>query len=106
MPKYLLEVKYTLPGIQGLLAEGGTSRLVAATAAADGLGGTVESFYYAFGEYDVYGIVDMPDEESMAAYAMRIIAAGGVTARTVPLLSAGQVDAAAAKQVGYRPPGS
>ncbi len=104
MPKYLLEVKYTLQGLQGLLAEGGTSRLVAATAAADSLGGTVESFYYAFGDHDVYGIVDMPDEESMAAYAMRITAAGGVTARTVPLLTAGQVDTAAAKQVGYRPP--
>ncbi len=42
----------------------------------------------------------------MAAYAMRITAAGGVTARTVPLLTAGQVDTAAAKQVGYRPPGN
>jgi uncharacterized protein with GYD domain len=105
VPKYLFEVKYTLTGIQGLLAEGGTSRLVAATAAADSLGGTVESFYYAFGEHDVYGIIDMPDEESMAAYAMRITSAGGVTARTVPLLTAGQVDRAAAMQVGYRPPG-
>jgi uncharacterized protein with GYD domain len=106
VPKYLFEVKYTLTGIQGLLAEGGTSRLVAATAAADSLGGTVESFYYAFGEHDVYGIVDMPDEESMAAYAMRITAAGGVTVRTVPLLTAAQVDAAAAKHMGYRPPGN
>ena len=106
MPKYLFEVKYTLQGVQGLLAEGGTSRLVAATAAADSLGGTVEAFYYAFGEHDVYSIVDMPDAESMAAYAMRITAAGGVTTRTVPLLTAGQVDTAAAKQVGYRPPGS
>lgn len=106
MPKYLFEVKYTLQGVKGLLAEGGTSRLVAGTAAADSLGGTVEAFYFAFGEYDVYGIIDMPDEESMAAYALRITAAGGVTARTVPLLTAGQVDTAAAKQVGYRPPGT
>ena len=68
--------------------------------------GELESFYYAFGEHDVYGIIDMPDEESMAAFAMRITSAGGVTARTVPLLTAGQVDRAAAMQVGYRPPGT
>jgi len=105
MAKYLFEVKYTLQGLQGLLAEGGSNRLVAATAAADGLGGEVESLYFAFGGPDIYAIIDMPDAETMAAYAMRITAAGGVTATTVPLLTATQVDAAVAKHVGYRPPG-
>ena len=106
MPKYLLEVKYTLEGVKGLLAQGGTAREAAAQAAAETLGGNVDSFFYAFGEQDLFGIIDMPDNASMAAYALTVTAGGGVTTRTVPLLSPAELDEAAGKQVGYRPPGS
>ena len=77
MPKYLLEVKYTLEGVKGLLAQGGTAREAAAQAAAETLGGNVDSFFYAFGEQDLFGIIDMPDNASMAAYALTVTAGGG-----------------------------
>ena len=106
MPKFLLEVNYTLDGVKGLMAEGGSARVEAATALVESLGGTIESFYFAFGDPDVYLIVDMPDNESVAAAALTVTASGGVTARTVALLTPADLDAAAKKHPTYRPPGT
>ena len=106
MPKFLLEVNYTLDGVKGLKSEGGSARVAAATALVEGLGGKVESFHFAFGGTDVYVIVDMPDNVSAAAAALAVSAGGGATARTVILLTAAEADAAAKKQTTYRPPGS
>jgi uncharacterized protein with GYD domain len=106
MPKYLLEVKYTLDGVRGVLAQGGTVRQAAAQAAAESLGGTVESFLFAFGGTDVYVVADLPDSVAAAALSLAVTAGGGATATTVVLLTTAELDAAAAKQVGYRPPGS
>ena len=105
MAKYLLEVKYTLDGIKGLKAEGGSSRVAAATEAIEGLGGKIESFYFAFGETDIYVVVDYPDHVSVAAAALAVGAGGGATVRTVVLLTPAEVDTAAAKKTTYRPPG-
>lgn len=106
MPKYLLEVDYTLDGIKGVKSAGGSARVAAATELIEGLGGTIESFYFAFGATDVYVIADFPDNESAAAAALTVCAGGGATARTVVLLTATEVDAAAAKETTYRPPGT
>jgi uncharacterized protein with GYD domain len=106
MPKYLLEVNYTLDGVQGVKSEGGSARVAAAKALIKGLGGRVESFYFAFGGTDVYVIADMPDNVSVAAAALAVSAGGGATSRTVVLLTAAEVDAAVAKKTTYRPPGS
>lgn len=105
MPKYLLEVNYTLDGTKGLKDEGGSARVAAATALIEGLGGKVESFYFAFGGTDVYVTADMPDNVSVAAAALAVSAGGGATSRTVVLLTADELDAAAKKQTTYRPPG-
>ena len=106
MSKYLLEVNYTLDGIRGLKAEGGSARVAAATELIEGLGGKVESFYFAFGSTDVYVIADFSDHVSAAAAALAVSAGGGATARTVVLLTAAEIDGAAAKQTTYRPPGT
>lgn len=106
MPKYLLEVKYTLDGVRGLLAQGGSARHSAAAAAAESAGGTVESFLFAFGGTDVYVIADMPDNVAAAALALAVTAGGGATVKTVVLLTASDIDDAAGRQVSYRPPGS
>jgi len=99
-------VNYSLDGIKGLKSEGGSGRAAAATELIEGLGGKVESFYFAFGGTDVYVVADFPDNVSAAAAALTVCAGGGATARTVVLLSAAELDAAAAKKTTYRPPGS
>jgi uncharacterized protein with GYD domain len=106
MPKYLLEVNYTLDGVRGLLAQGGTAREAAARAAAESAGGTVESFLFAFGGTDVYVLAEFPDNVGAAALALTVSAGGGATVKTTVLLTPAEVDGAAGKQVAYSPPGS
>jgi uncharacterized protein with GYD domain len=104
MPKYLLEVSYTLDGIKAVKAKGGSARKKAAEEAAVSVGGSVESFHFAFGDTDVYVLADLPDNTAAAALALAVSAGGGATTRTVPLLSIKEVDAAAKRDVSYKPP--
>ena len=106
MPKYLFEVSYTLDGVKGVRSEGGTGRRDAVVEVAESVGGTLESFYFAFGERDAYVILDLPDNESATAVALTVNAAGGAAVKTVVLLTPEEVDAAAKRSVDYRPPGA
>ena len=106
MAKYLIEVRYTLDGAKGVKAKGGSARRDDAAAAATSAGGTLESFHFAFGEVDAYLVVDFPDNTAAAALALAVTVAGGAAVRTIPLLTPAEMDTAAAKTVGYRPPGS
>ena len=54
MPKYLAQVNYVGEGIKGLLQQGGTSRRAVVEQLIKSLGGTMEAFYYAFGETDLF----------------------------------------------------
>lgn len=105
MPKYLVKGNYVGDGIAGLIREGGSSRRDAATAGIESVGGSVESFYYAFGDTDVYAICDFPDDATAAAVSLMIGASGAVSVTLVPLLTPEDLDAAAAKSPTYRPPG-
>ena len=106
MPKYLLEVNYTLEGVKGVVAKGGSARKAAAQAAAKSVGGKLDSFYFAFGGTDVFTVADLPDNTAAAALALAVTAGGGATVRTVVLLTTDEVDAATKKGVKYSPPGS
>jgi uncharacterized protein with GYD domain len=106
MPKYLIEASYTSEGVKGLQAAGGTSRRAAIASLAEGLGGRLESFYFAFGDHDVYTVIDLPDHETATAVALTVNASGAVTVRTTVLLTPEEVDAAAQRSVDYRPPGA
>ena len=59
MAKYLFQAVYTNEGLEGLLKEGGSKRREAVEKAAKSLDGTLEAFYYAFGDIDVFAIVDL-----------------------------------------------
>ena len=106
MPKFLFEASYTSEGAEGVRKAGGSSRRDAVAEAVKGLGGTLESFHFGFGEHDAYVIVDLPDNEAAAAVAMTVNASGGAAVTTVVLLTPEQVDEAAKRSVDYRPPGS
>lgn len=106
MPKYLLEISYTLDGVQGVVSKGGSARETAAQAAAESVGGTLESLYFAFGGTDVFAVADLPDNAAAAALALTVTAAGGATVRTIVLLTPAEIDAATQKDVSYTPPGA
>ena len=107
MSKYLSHGSYTLEGVRGLLKEGGSSRRSHFEEIIGKLGGKVEAFYYAFGNDDVYAIIDLPDNVSSAAISLALGAGGGFRASTIVLLTPDEVDQATKKaaSVGYHPPG-
>lgn len=104
MAKYLLQGNYLGDGVKGLLKEGGSARLAELEKLANKLGGTLES-YFAFGEYDVVGIADMPDNVSVAAFSLSIGATGLATCKTTVLVTPTEIDQAAKKSPAYRGPG-
>jgi uncharacterized protein with GYD domain len=105
MAKYLVTASYTADGMKGVADKGGTARREAVEKLLADLGGTVESFYFAFGEADAYIIVDLPDNASAAAIGITVGATGMVSTNTVVLLTPEEIDRAAQTKVNYRPPG-
>ena len=71
------------------------------------MGGKLEVFYYAFGEADIFAIVELPDDASATAVSLAVGAGGGASAlNTTVLIDPATVDEAAKKTVDYRPPGT
>jgi uncharacterized protein with GYD domain len=105
MPKFLVKASYTPQGAQGVLKEGGSSRRDTVDALISGMGGTLESFYFAFGEADAYVTAELPDNLSAAAVALAVNSTGAAEVSTVVLMTPEEVDEATKKTVDYRPPG-
>ena len=105
MPKYLIQASYKTVGARGLLKDGGMKRRAMVEELAEGLGGKLETFYFAFGETDVFAIMDLPDDVAIAAAALAINASGAVTCKTTVLLTTEEIDQATKRIVEYRPPG-
>lgn len=106
MPKYLLKATYNAEGVRGVIKEGGTKRVAAARALVESLGGKIESFYFSHGDVDAYVICEFSDISKALAGVMAVNASGFVTASTVPLITAEEVDAAAKATPNYRAPGA
>ena len=104
VPKFLVEAKYSAAGIRGLHSEGGSARLAATRALVESLGGTVECFYFAFGDTDAFIIVDLPDNATVAAVQMAVNGTGTISSRTVVLLTPSEMDDAAKRDVPFHPP--
>jgi uncharacterized protein with GYD domain len=105
MPKYLITANYSPEGVEGVRNKGGSSRRDAVSAMVEGLGGSLESFHFGFGDRDAYVIVELPDNEAAAAVALDVNASGGASCSTTVLLTPEEVDAAAQRSVEYTPPG-
>ncbi|MBI2248280.1 MAG: GYD domain-containing protein [Armatimonadetes bacterium] len=105
MPKYLFTGSYSTEGLKGLLSDGGTKRRDVAKKAVESVGGRLEEFYFAFGDTDVVGIADVPDNVSVAAISLAISATGAFNFKTTVLLTPEEMDQATRKEITYSPPG-
>jgi uncharacterized protein with GYD domain len=105
MPKYLFEGRYNAEGAKGVAKEGGSERRDAIMKTFEGLGGKLDSVYFAFGDIDVYVICDLPDNESAAAASLAVNQSGVVTAKVVVLMTPEEIDKASRKAVDYRAAG-
>jgi uncharacterized protein with GYD domain len=106
MPKFLVKATYTADGARGLVKEGGSARRAVVQKMVEGLGGKLESFYFAYGEDDAYIVSDLPDAASGLALALAVNASGAVRLSTIPLITPEEIDVAAKKAVNYRAPGA
>lgn len=105
MAKYLIQANYVGEGISGLLKEGGSMRRTAVENLFKSMGGTVEAFYYAFGDSDVFIIGELPDNMTASALVLRVNASGAAVCKTTVLLTPQEIDVAVKKTALYRPPG-
>jgi len=105
MAKYLFQVNYVGEGVKGLLHDGGSKRRDVVEKLFKSLGGTIEAYYYAFGDTDLYIIAEIPDHATAAAGVLTVTATGTVTCKTTVLLTPEEIDEAAKKTPMYSPPG-
>jgi uncharacterized protein with GYD domain len=108
MALYAQQISYT-PVAWAALLKAPENRLVAVRHAIEALGGRLLDGWFAFGDYDILVICELPDNVSAAALAMAVSAGGALKAvRTTPLLSFDDGLAAMRKasQAAYTPPRS
>jgi uncharacterized protein with GYD domain len=105
MGKYLFHGSFTQTGLQGLMKEGGSARLKAVQDLAQSVGGSMETYYFAFGKDSYYIVCDLPSDEAASAVSLVVNASGAAANTTTKLLTAQQVDAAVKLSPAYRPPG-
>jgi uncharacterized protein with GYD domain len=105
MAHYLVQVSYTTEAWAALTANP-QDREKAVKGAIEKLGGKMERFWFAFGDYDVVGIMEMPDNVGAAAFSVAVAAGGACKAvKTTPLLSVQEGLEAMKKAAtcGYKP---
>ncbi|MGO9343126.1 MAG: GYD domain-containing protein [Acidimicrobiales bacterium] len=87
MPKYLVQVGFTAEAWAEMSREP-QSVVERVRPSAEALGGLIESLFYCFGDYDVVGVVDFPDNRGAAAWSMAVNSRGDVRAfKTTSLLT-------------------
>jgi uncharacterized protein with GYD domain len=105
MPKYLFQVNYVGEGVKGLRKDGGSKRRAVTEKLFRSLGATLEAYYYAFGDTDLYIIGDFPNHAAVTACVLTVTATGTVTIKTTVLLTPEEVDTAGKLTPTYSAPG-
>lgn len=106
MPRFLVQASYSNESTAAMISNP-EDRVAAIRQLVESVGGTLESFYFAFGDYDVVAIGELPDNVTMAALSMAVSASGAAKdIKTTVLLSMDEAVEALRKagSVGYRPP--
>lgn len=105
MPLYAAQVAYT-PEAWSALVRNPQDRFDAVRPAVENLGGRLVNAWFAFGDYDVLAVIEMPNNVAAAAIAMAFAAGGSCkSVKTTPLISTAEALEAlkAAGTAGYRP---
>jgi uncharacterized protein with GYD domain len=105
MAKYLFQANYVGDGVKGLLKDGGSKRRAVVEKLFQSLGGSLEAFYYAFGDTDLYIIAEFPNHAAVTAFVLTVTATGTVTVKTTVLLTPEEIDAAGTLHPTFSAPG-
>ena len=107
MPLYLTRFSYT-PETWNAMIEQPEDRRDVARAIIESVGGRLQGFWYAFGQYDGYTLWEAPDNVKMASVALALSSRGAITSQeTLVLLTVEETLEAlrGAAQIPYRRPG-
>jgi uncharacterized protein with GYD domain len=107
MARYLVQASYSQQGISDMI-KNPHDRAASVRPVLERMGGSVEAFYFALGDFDIVAIFDVPDNVSATALAMAIGASGGLkdykTTVLIPMDEAAEAMRKAGT-IGYQPPG-
>jgi uncharacterized protein with GYD domain len=106
MGKYLYTLQYTSAGLGGTVKEGFASREAFFRKTVEGLGGKTEAAYWAYGDVDIFIVVELPSAEKATALSLALGLTGSFRVTTTTLVGAAEMDAAARAMPGYRAPGA
>ncbi len=106
MAKYLYRLQYTKAGLEGTVKEGFSKREAFFRKTVGDLGGTTEAAYWAYGDEDIFIVVDIPEAEAATGLALALGLTGSFRVTTTPLLTAADMDAGVKRMPAYRAPGS
>jgi uncharacterized protein with GYD domain len=108
MAKYVVLFGLTGETIKRFVAKP-SDRAAVVRGLAEQVGGSLESYYWMFGQYDGLAIVELPDSQTAAAVSLAATGSGAFTRfETHELIEAGDLAQIAerAKQLSYQPPGT
>jgi uncharacterized protein with GYD domain len=106
MASYLLQVAYTPEAWANLIAHP-HDRIDAVRPVIEKLGGKVQHGWFAFGDYDLVTIIEMPGNVEAAAFSLAAAAGGAIrNIKTTPLLTTAEGIEAMKKAAksGYKSP--
>ena len=106
MSSYLLQVGYTPDAWASMIAHP-HDRLDAVRPVIEKLGGKILHGWFAFGDYDLVSIIEMPSNVEAAAFSLAAAAGGAVRAiKTTPLMTTAEGIEAMKKAAtsGYKTP--
>src|SRR5436190_13146104 len=108
MARYLLQAAYT-PEAWATQLKNPQNRVEIVSGLLQQFGGRFETVYFAFGDYDIVAVMDLPDNVSAAAVSMVVSAGGAVKAiRTTPLMTVDEgiqaMRRGAETAASYKPP--
>jgi uncharacterized protein with GYD domain len=81
MATFITLIKYTQQGIKDI--KGSPGRLDDARKAAQGMNASIRAFYLTLGRYDAVVLIEAPDDEAAARFALATGSRGNVTTETL-----------------------
>ena len=106
--KYLVLFSLTSETAKRFVAKP-SDRAAVVRAVAESAGGSLESYYWMFGQYDGVAVFELPDSHTMAAVSLAITSSGALSRfETHELIESSDLTAVAdrAKGITYQPPGA
>ena len=91
MAGYVVLFNWTDQGVRN--AKDTVQRVGQARAAWEGRGVRIEALYWTLGDHDIVGVIDAPDDATLAASLLQLAGAGNVRTKTLRAFDEGEMQA-------------